>query len=211
MIPVGDFFGRLLRAIKNDFGPAPPAACVPCAAKELADWRAANKSTIDKALANQKVMLKAKRTELARWNDADKAAFTKAFGVADDAAKKKISDRVEAMLKLNSTMTADNFKPAEVSEPGVFAYVYATDTTHTVYLDTAFSTASDLGQDSKAGVMAHEMSHFVDVGQTKDKFVAYQDNANVYGVTASRDLATTHPHLALQHADSFEYYVENAL
>lgn len=209
MSAVGDFFGRLQAELESKFGPDPPSPCVPCAAKALKVWRATNKATIDKALASQKAMLSAKKIELERWNDADKTAFTKAFGVADDAAKKTISDRVNAMLKLNSVMTEDNFKPADPSKPDRFAYVTPTDTTHTVYLDTAFGTAGDLGQDSKAGVMAHEMSHFNDVGKTKDKFADYQDNAAVYGLTASRELAAARPDLALRHADSFEYYVEN--
>ena len=209
MSAVGDFFGRLQAELKSKFGPDPPSPCVPCAGKALEVWRATNKATIDKALASQKAMLSAKKIELARWNDADKTAFTKAFGVADDAAKKTISDRVKAMLKLNSVMTVNNFKPKDPSKPGVFAYVEPKDTTHTVYLDTAFSSAGDLGQDSQAGVMAHEMSHFNIVGKTKDKFADYQDNAPVYGLTASRDLAAARPDLELRHADSFEYYVEN--
>ena len=33
---------------------------------------------------------------------------------------------------------------------------------------------------------------------------------NLYGIDASRELARERPDLALQHADTFEYYVEGA-
>ena len=44
------------------------------------------------------------------------------------------------------------------------------------------------------------MSHFEDVGGTKD---------HVYGETDALQLATTDPAKALENADNFEYYLED--
>jgi hypothetical protein len=145
--------------------------------------------------------LEGKQKALKRWNDADKAEFKKWFGADDDAAKKKIQDRVDKELKLNSELKPENFKPADPSDPTTFAYVYPNDKTHTVYLDKAFDGAPDTGKDSKAGTLAHEMSHFDDIGGTKD---------HVYGADNAKALATTDSNKALNNADSFEYYTEGA-
>jgi type VI secretion system secreted protein VgrG len=194
----------------------------PCPAKEsetdkkkapppdpLTKWRADKKDAIEKALASQREMLEAKSKELKTWDGAAKQKFKKAFGKDDDASRDKMSARIDQMLKVNKSMTADNFKPADPSKPGRFAYVYPTDTAHTVYLDEAFDRAPDKGQDSKAGALAHEMSHFNDIGGTKDKFKDVNDDKPIYGATASRKLAADSPDLAINHADSFEYYVED--
>ena len=129
-------------------------------------------------------MLENKKQALARWNDADKAEFKKWFGSDSEAARKKMQDRIDKELKLNSELKPENFKPADPSDPSTFAYVYPGDKTHTIYLDKAFDSAPDTGKDSKAGTLAHEMSHFDDIGGTKDH-VYGADNAKalaVYGL-----------------------------
>jgi hypothetical protein len=175
----------------------------------LAKWRAEKKDAIEKALATQRDMLEAKKKELKDWDDDAKSKFKRAFGTDDVEARDKISARIDRMLKVNKSMTVDNFKPADPSEPGQFAYVYPTDTSHTVYLDVEFDGAPDNGQDSKPGALAHEMSHFNDIGGTKDKFKDVNDDEAIYGVTLSRKLANDSPNIAINHADSFEYYVED--
>jgi uncharacterized Zn-binding protein involved in type VI secretion len=166
-----------------------------------AAWHASNDDAIKTALKNQKEMLENKKAALARWNDDDKADFKKWFGSTDDASKKKIEDRIDKELKLNARMTPDNFKPADPPTPSTFAYVYPNDGMHTIYLDGAWDKAPDTGKDSKAGTLCHEMSHFNDIGGTKD---------HVYGADNAKALATSDPDKALTNADSFEYYVEGA-
>lgn len=172
----------------------------------LNGFSAVQNQQIKDALAEQKKMLEDKKNELTRWNAEDQGKFKQAFGSTDDAAKTAISERLDKMLTLNGSMTADNFKASENSTPGVFAYVYPNDTSHKVYLDKEFWNANTSGVDSKAGVLTHEMSHFKDVGGTKDGF----PKPPIYGVSDSRSLASTDSGKALMHADSFEYWVENA-
>ena len=92
-----------------------------------------------------------------------------------------------------------------MAKPGNFAYVYPNDPKHIVYLDSGFDEAPPLGEDSKAGTLAHEMSHFRSVAGTVD-----DDGHGVttYGSAASRALAVKDPGAALNHADSYEYFVE---
>ncbi len=191
---VGDVFrdvwnaitGKRTDAVKSDFNPT-------------------QQKQITQAIADQKAMLEGKKAELTRWNKDDQAKFQTSFGTATEAARQKILDCVNKELELNSKTTVDNFKPAEKGNEGVYAYVYPTDKTHTIYLGNAFWSAPAKGTDSKAGTIAHEMSHFRDIGGTKDGFPD-----SIYGLSGSRELARTDPAKALQHADTFEYYIEGA-
>ena len=176
----------------------------------LTKWRAEKKEAIEQALADQRQMLEAKKAELETWDDAAKEKFKTAFGVDDDESRDVVLARIDRMLEVNKGMTVDNFKPADPSKPDRFAYVYPNDAEHTVYLDQAFDGAPSTGEDSKAGALSHEMSHFDDIGGTEDAFEGHNNDEAVYGKDASRDLATSNPDLALKHADSFEYYVEDA-
>jgi hypothetical protein len=206
----GGFFGELIGAVDRAFPASPPLAVQPCAHEELQAWRDAHRAAIEQALADQRRLLQARQAALARWNAGDRAAFQWAFGSTDEAARQAITARIDRMLALNAAMTADNFRPADPSKPGVFAYVYRNDEGHTVYLDQEFERARELGQDSRIGVLSHEMSHFQDIGDTHDSFPDYRNGYNLYGIDASRELARERPDLALQHADTFEYYVEGA-
>jgi len=83
----------------------------------------------------------------------------------------------------------------------VYAYVYPTDTTHTVYFCDAFWTApNESGYDTKAGTIIHEISHFNDVCATNDW---------VYGTNGARQLAITNPARAVANADNYEYFNES--
>ena len=80
-----------------------------------------------------------------------------------------------------------------------YAYVYPTQP-YRVYLCNAFWSAPNTGTDSKAGTLIHEMSHFTVVAGTDD---------HAYGQTAARNLAKSNPKLAVDNADSHEYFAEN--
>jgi peptidyl-Lys metalloendopeptidase len=61
-----------------------------------------------------------------------------------------------------------------------------------------FWKAARKGEDSKLGTLAHELSHFNDIGGTMD---------HGYGTGNARNFSRT-PAVALSNADSFEYYIE---
>jgi len=86
-------------------------------------------------------------------------------------------------------------------ERGVYAYVYPSDATQTIYLCEAFWSANEAGGfDTKAGTLIHELSHFNNIGQTGDY---------AYGVTAARNLASNDPERATGNADNYEYFCES--
>jgi len=80
-----------------------------------------------------------------------------------------------------------------------FAYVYP-DQPYKVYMCKAFWSANELGTDSRAGTIIHELSHFTAVAGTDDV---------VYGQSGAQSLANSDPDQALNNADSHEYFAEN--
>jgi len=84
---------------------------------------------------------------------------------------------------------------------GVYAYVYPTDTSHTIYCCSAFWPAPVAGGwDTKAGTLIHELSHFDDICGTRD---------HAYGTNNCRALARNNPAQAVNNADNYEYYCES--
>jgi len=165
------------------------------------EWLKTRQPKIDQALKDQRAMLTAKKHELERWDKPDQENAKKWFGRADEATRKKLQRRVDASLALNQKVTVDNFHPATPGEKARFAYVYANDKDHKIYLDEAFDNAPPTGTDSRAGALSHEMSHFKDGGGTDD---------HVYGAENAKALAVSHPGKAVDNADNYEYYLENA-
>jgi peptidyl-Lys metalloendopeptidase len=80
-----------------------------------------------------------------------------------------------------------------------YAYVFANDP-YNIHLCNAFWSAPNVGRDSKAGTIVHELSHFNVVAGTDD---------NAYGHTACKSLARSNPGAATRNADSHEYFAEN--
>ncbi|MBP6749565.1 MAG: protease [Xanthomonadaceae bacterium] len=102
-------------------------------------------------------------------------------------------DQNNGALTLNCNCTA-------VPDPNnTYAYVFKSEH-YQIYLCGAFWQAPLLGTDSKAGTLIHEMSHFNIVASTDD---------HIYGQTGARNLANTDPALAVDNADSHEYFAEN--
>jgi peptidyl-Lys metalloendopeptidase len=83
-----------------------------------------------------------------------------------------------------------------------YAYVYPTDTTHTVYVCGYFwrVPSTNCRLDSQPGTLIHEMSHFNNVCSTRDV---------TYGVANCRELARTRPQDAVQNADNYCFYTDS--
>ncbi len=69
-----------------------------------------------------------------------------------------------------------------------------------IFVCNAFWSAPLIGTDSKAGTLIHEISHFTVVADTDD---------HAYGQGLAQSLAISNPTLALDNADSHEYFAEN--
>lgn len=109
-----------------------------------------------------------------------------------------------ATVKSHFAAIKDAFanKPVTVDcgcKQNYYAYVYPTQP-YKIYVCKAFWSAPMTGTDSKGGTLVHEMSHFNVVAGTDD---------HVYGQSGAASLAISNPDLAVQNADSHEYFGEN--
>jgi peptidyl-Lys metalloendopeptidase len=80
-----------------------------------------------------------------------------------------------------------------------YAYVYA-GSPYEIYVCYYFFHAPNVGRDSAAGTLVHEMSHFNVVAGTVDY---------VYGEANAMWLADTDPRKATKNADNYEYFAED--
>jgi len=102
--------------------------------------------------------------------------------------------------KLNSNVFNINCAGSSCSGD-IFAYVFPTDSSYTIYVCGAFWSASNsVAYDSKAGTLIHEMSHFNAIGATQD---------HTYGTSGAKDLASRNPDGACSNADNHEYFSES--
>jgi len=176
-------------------------SCKTCKKKDKKK-RKRSAADLKKDLAAQRKMLLDKQAELNRWDDDAKADARKWFGSDSDETRASLQDRVGKELALKDQMSKNPdafFQDADPSNPNRYAYVYPADTTHQVYLDSQYYSAPLTGEDSRAGALSHEMSHFNDIGGTRDF---------AYGSTNALGLAQSNPGDALRNADNFEYYLE---
>lgn len=133
---------------------------------------------------------------LERWNDDDKAHFKKYFGTDSEEARQEIIDRTK---KAKAVLKGAKLKQSDGDCDEAYACVYADDKNHTIYLGEAYESAPLKGENSKAGTLIHEVSHFDDVGGTED---------HAYGVDDAKTLAEKNSTKALNNADNYEYYFE---
>ena len=177
------------------------AASAPTAESKLdvAGKRVTVSSLVGRALTDQKQLLLDRQADLERWDAAAQAHFAKWFGTTRPEARELIYERIRVLTLLNNEYSVGNFRRAVPSKPGLFAFVHPTDPAK-IFVDQAFIFAPKIGENSRAGTVTHEMSHFSLAGGTRDI---------QYGTSGCRALARSEPAKALQNADSFEFYVEN--
>jgi len=156
----------------------------PCSSQE--------NSQLNSAATAQKTMINSGLTAI---NQGDSSSFKEWFGTYSTDRWKTTAECISAITD-NSVV-----RYACDDERGVYAYVYPTDSTQTIYCCETFWTAPNAGgYDTKAGTLIHELSHFRGLCGTNDW---------VYGVNGARDLAKTNPIRAVANADNYEYFCES--
>lgn len=150
-------------------------------------------------------MIDRAEASLRRWRPADRANFQRWFGTQDSEAR----DRIRWQLRMSREVLGRvHFANSKFDNPREFAHVLHGDPSHTVRLGPQFAAAPRTGEDSKAGTLLHETSHFDDVGHDLDQVLNNGDSA--YGHHNCERLAAENPDHALHNADSYEYFIENA-
>ena len=154
----------------------------------------AQQGHIQTALSNA-IMLSNKAITHLSTNPNGSSHYVTYFGAYTSSRFNLVGNHFNAINDVfrNKTMT---FNCA--SKKSYYAYVYP-DQPYKIYFGKAMWTAPALGQDSKAGVLIHETSHFNVVAGTDDY---------VYGASGARSLAITNPSQAVMNADNHEYFAE---
>ena len=166
-------------------------------------------TTTELAIKELQELLKQRLAELQRWNAADQARFKKWFGKTDEKTRKEMIKRMKKMQKLLKDYDRTNFSgwtPNKDDNDYDFYAQVKPDYDNNIELANRFATAKKGGANSRAGVVAHEMSHFKSVGDTDD--VDSPDGQTAYGQKRSEALAKKTPDKAVKNADNFEYWIE---
>ena len=151
------------------------------------------------AIAGAKFYTKRAIRRLNRWNPSDQTDYITWFGAIDAGRKTVVQNCLASILvDLNNPITWHK------TNEDVYAYCYPGGPVE-IWFGPYFWNAPDLGTDSKAGTVVHELSHEVQVTVDTDR-----NGAKVYGTTASKALANSDPDQAVHHADSYEYFAEEA-
>lgn len=151
------------------------------------------------AIADAKAMLTQTKKDLNAWDLATRARARKWFGDDSEATRQKMLERTNKQIAKLDTMGPSNFERSQDGDPNEYAYVHPADDSK-MYLGPKFDSAPATGADSKAGTLAHEMSHYNSIAGTQD---------HAYGQGNAEQLATADPANAQNNADSWEYFVEN--
>jgi hypothetical protein len=145
------------------------------------------------------------------------------FGKDDPSSRAKIRQRIgNELTKFNALHPVDFVTDPKSSD---FAYVYPGikergKYERTVHLGSAFWNSTD--DVERAGTLIHELSHFKTVGGTDDERIdfpginpakygetyKYGGAYSAYGGSRSARLAISNPSLAIENADSFEFFIE---
>lgn len=123
------------------------------------------------------------------------AAYRTWFGEYTSSRYSTVQSHFNAIYSAFNTQTVTFHCDCTSS---AYAYVYSNQP-YNIHLCNAFWNAPNLGIDSKAGTLVHEMSHFNVVAGTSDY---------AYGTSACQRLASTNPKKAINNADSHEYFAE---
>jgi len=127
-------------------------------------------------------------------NGGNSPSYQEWFGTFTNA-RWSIAEEVIRYIRTNNVI---NYACDDMAN--VYAYVYPTDTSHTIYCCSVFWISDKIGGfDTQAGTLLHELSHFNNIGGTGD---------HAYGTTACRNLAISNPNSAVNNADSYEYFGE---
>lgn len=164
-----------------------------CSVQERADIVEA--ATIAETLTNTAIndlrgLSVSERTSSARYNEW--------FGAYSEARFNKVVSNFNAIDQALEDETLQ-FN-CDCTESGIFAFVYPA-FPYSITLCPSFRSARPDGQDSRAGTIIHELSHFTVVANTDD---------HVYGQSGAQALALSNPDTAVDNADSYEYFAENS-
>lgn len=182
--------GRFVQELRQNTGEAVAPGFVSCTSTR--------QSTLQTALGNaESISLKARDylNNLPSASRPTDTAYRTWFGSYTTSRYSTVQSHFTAIYSAFNTKSVTFYCDCTSS---AYAYVYSNQP-YGIHLCNAFWNAPNLGIDSKAGTLVHEMSHFNVVAGTSD---------HAYGTSACQQLANNNPKKAVNNADSHEYFAE---
>jgi RHS repeat-associated protein len=159
------------------------------------------------ALMDLSDKLEVKGQKIENWNNKAKDDFKNHFGTDDDASREIIKDRIKRMQNLVNSYLKGKLYREKIYRDPIYdeiplkevkygAMVFNNDPYHNVSL---YKPYWKYKRGKRMGILAHELSHFNDVGNTVD-YAYYEDLCG--------DLSHYDPEQALYNADNFRFYIQ---
>jgi len=128
--------------------------------------------------------------------------YVRWFGVCDSTRFTKVRNNLNSILTSLRATYPVNCTGSSCTA-NTYAYVYPSDSSHTVYVCGYFwrVPSTNCRLDSQPGTLIHEHSHFTNVASTQDI---------KYGVANCEALAKTTPNDAVRNADNFCFFTDTA-
>ena len=124
--------------------------------------------------------------------------FKEWFGSYDDATSNMILERTKRVLAASMKLSIENFIDRnDENNKKLLAEVYPLDCSYRIFVTDEFWKSEPTGQDSKAGTIIHELSHFKDIGNTKD--YVYKNLSRLFAKSCPKD--------ALNNAANYELFM----
>lgn len=190
--------GRFVQELSQNAGSGLGNAVGEYVAPGYVSCTSSRQSTLLTALGNaESISLKARDylNNLPSASRPTDTAYRTWFGAYDSSRYSTVQSHFTSIYGAFNTKKVDFYCDCTDSS---YAYVY-TNQPYKIHLCNAFWNAPNLGIDSKAGTLVHEMSHFTVVAGTSDY---------AYGTSACQNLANKKPTRAINNADSHEYFAE---
>ncbi|KAK7040256.1 hypothetical protein VNI00_009722 [Paramarasmius palmivorus] len=160
----------------------------------------AQQATLAKATTTADIFAKVAAGSLANFTTNGGPLYQPWFGAFSADRYKNATTHFNNVAKNSFNTYTYDCKPADCPDENTYAYVYP-DIFGTIHLCNAFWKSALVGEDSQAGTLVHESTHFTVIAGTKDF---------AYGRTSAEKLAATNPVQALGNADNHEYFAETS-
>lgn len=124
------------------------------------------------------------------------------FGVSSSRTAILVKDNMNRARAFSEVVTFLCIASSEAEDLGAVYAEVLPDGPFVVHLGAPFFEADTDGYNSRAGILLHELTHFILVGATNSF------SGELYGVEEARRKAQEDPDFAAQNADNYEYFAE---
>ncbi len=164
---------------------------------------------VEDALKKLKLLLSRARNSLMIWDNNSKVKFKLWYGSTKEESKQIILNRINASIQIANTYTVDNFRAVTPGELPAGSYAGAIPNyPNIIILAEPYGTAGTSGKNSRAGILAHEISHFNAVGITQKDPNSPADDLCDKDCN-ELEFAKEEPSKALYNSNNYEFFIES--